>query len=111
MCSPETPTVNDFNHETLYNATGSGGAPADLVWTGESTAADGTVAAVRASSNSAGVAPGVWTKSPVENPCNCRDGRSWWQHSNGDGLKFMDDGKSSYGYPPRLRAHCKEATR
>ena len=88
---------DSFHHESLY---GNESASEDLVWSLVSSAADGTMTAVRASENSAGVAPGVWNKQPVENPCGCMDGRSWWVHEEtGDSLKFMDDGYKTMAYP------------
>eukprot|EP01043_Picozoa_sp_COSAG02_P010336 COSAG02_NODE_361_length_23829_cov_82.704509_14_plen_192_part_00 len=83
--------VRSFHHPSLYG--GEDGAT-DLQWTAVEYAADGTLAAVAASANSAGVLPGTYWKQPIYFACNCRDGRSWWIHEThaSHELKFMDDG-------------------
>ena len=70
------------------------------MWQFVSSTADGTMSVVAASENSAGVAPGLWYKQPIANPCGCMDGRSYWvNEATLDGLKFMDDGYKTMSSP------------
>ena len=90
-----------FHHPSLYR---TGAATEDLHWIAVAYDGNGTLSAVEASENSAGVPPGVYTKLPVEAPCSCRGGRSWWIHSDGYRLKFMDDGYKIEGAVPDFDA-------
>jgi hypothetical protein len=102
-CTPETPSVEMFNHKILVVDPRVAADKDKLLnsWSG-SAYSNGVLTKVRLQTAIAfaqlegGVIPaGLWTKETVQNPCGCLKGRSWWNHESCGELIWMDDGRSA----------------